>query len=131
MPSEKAVVDVLKSMPGYVAAFRRAFPGEKSPVTFSHASEAIGLFERGLITPSRWDKFLKGDQAALTPEEKAGFNRFLAADCDTCHSGALVGGNAFQKPGVLKAYPDASDSGRYQVTKNPNDRMCFKVPSLR
>ena len=131
MPSEKAVVDVLQSIPGYVTAFRRAYPGEKNPVTFSHASEAIGLFERGLITPSRWDKFLKGDQAALTPEEKAGFNHFLAAGCETCHSGALVGGSAFQKLGMLKDYPDASDPGRYQVTKNANDRMFFKVPALR
>lgn len=131
MPSEKAVVGVLKSMPGYVAAFRQAFPGDKNPVTFSHVSEAIGLFERGLITPSRWDKFLKGDQAALTTEEKSGFNRFLAAGCDTCHSGTLVGGAAFQKLGVLKEYPDTSDPGRYKVTQNPGDRMFFKVPSLR
>jgi cytochrome c peroxidase len=131
MPSDKAVVAVLKSMPGYVAAFRQAFPGDKNPVTFSHASEAIGLFERGLTTPSRWDKFLKGDQAALSTEEKSGLNRFLAAGCDTCHSGTLVGGGAFQKLGLLKEYPDASDQGRYQVTQSPNDRMFFKVPSLR
>jgi len=131
MPSDKAVVSVLKSMPGYVAAFRQAFPGDKNPVTFSHASEAIGLFERGLTTPSRWDKFLKGDQAALSTEEKSGLNRFLAAGCDTCHSGTLVGGGAFQKLGLLKEYPDATDPGRYQVTQSPNDRMFFKVPSLR
>jgi len=131
MPSEKAVVAVLKSMPGYVNAFRRAFPGEKNPVTFIHATEAIGQFERGLITPSRWDKFLKGDHAVLTPEERAGFNHFIAAGCDTCHSGSLVGGNAFQKLGVLKEYPEASDPGRYQVTRNQNDRMYFKVSPLR
>jgi cytochrome c peroxidase len=131
MRSEKAVAAVLKSMPGYVTAFRQAFPGDKDPVTFRHASEAIGLFERGLITPSRWDKFLKGDQTALTPEEKAGFNRFVATGCDTCHVGTLVGGGAFQKLGVMKEYPDTSDPGRYQVTQNQGDRMVFKVPSLR
>ena len=131
MPSERAVVAVLKSMPGYVAAFRQAFPGDKNPVTFGHVSEAIGMFERGLITPSRWDKFLKGDQTSLTAEEKSGFNRFVAAGCDTCHSGTLVGGNAFQKVGVVKQYPDTSDLGRYNVTRNPGDRMFFKVPSLR
>jgi cytochrome c peroxidase len=118
-------------MPSYVAAFRLAFPGDKNPVTFGHVSEAIGMFERGLITPSRWDKFLKGDQASLTAEEKSGFNSFVAAGCDTCHSGTLVGGNAFQKVGVLKEYPDTSDLGRYNVTQNPGDRMFFKVPSLR
>jgi cytochrome c peroxidase len=131
MRSEKAVLDVLKSMPGYVAAFSQAFPEDKNPVTFSHVAEAIGSFERGLVTPSRWDKFLKGDQAALTREEKYGFNRFVAAGCDTCHSGMLVGGNAFQKLGVLKEYPDTSDPGRYSVTHNRNDQMYFKVPSLR
>lgn len=131
MPSGKAVVAVLKSMPGYVAAFRDAFPEDKNPVTFNHATEAIGLFERGLITPSRWDRFLKGDQAALTSEEKAGFNHFLAAGCDGCHSGGLVGGNAFQKLGLAKEYPDTSDPGRFEVTQNQNDRMFFKVPPLR
>lgn len=131
MPSEKAVVDVLKSMPGYVAAFRRAFPGEKNPITLAHATEAIGAFERGLLTPSRWDRFLKGDQAALTQEEKAGLNHFLDAGCDTCHSGVLVGGNAFQKLGVRKDYPDRSDPGRYQVTQNQSDQLVFKVPALR
>jgi cytochrome c peroxidase len=131
MPSEKAVVAVLTSMPGYIASFRQAFPGDKDPVTFAHATEAIGLFERGLITPSRWDKFLKGDQAALTQEEKIGLNQFLAAGCAACHSGVLLGGNTFQKIGVLKNYPDTSDPGRYQVTRNEGDRMVFKVPSLR
>ncbi|MDR3700982.1 MAG: cytochrome c peroxidase [Candidatus Sulfopaludibacter sp.] len=131
MPSEMAVVAVLKSMPGYLAAFRKAFPGDKDPVTFAHAVEAIGGFERGLITPSRWDRFLQGDQAALTAEEKSGFNHFLAAGCDTCHSGVLLGGNAFQKLGVAKDYSDTTDTGRYQVTRNESDRMFFKVPTLR
>lgn len=131
MPSERAVVAVLKSMPGYVAAFRDAFPGDKNPVTLSHVSEAIGLFERGLIMPSRWDKFLKGDQASLTAEERSGLNHFLASGCGTCHSGTLVGGSAFQKLGMLREYPDTSDQGRYKVTRNQSDRMFFKVPSLR
>lgn len=131
MPSGEAVVAVVKSMPEYVAAFRRAYPDDKNPVTFVHAAEAIGAFERGLVTPSRWDAFLKGDQAALTPKEKAGFNTFVAEGCATCHTGTLVGGGAFQKLGVVKSYPDRSDPGRYNVTKNEHDRMFFKVPSLR
>ena len=131
MPSEKAVVAVVKSMPEYAAAFRRAYPGDKSPVSFNHATEAIAAFERGLVTPSRWDNFLKGDETALTRPEKAGFNTFVAEGCATCHSGTLVGGGAFQKLGVVKSYPDKSDPGRYNVTKNESDRMFFKVPSLR
>ena len=57
--------------------------------------KAIGAFERKLITPARWDKFLKGDQTALTAEEKAGFNTFVASGCQTCHAGALLGGNMY------------------------------------
>ena len=131
MPSEEAVVAVVNSMPEYVAAFRRAYPDDKSPVTFGHATEAIGAFERGLVTPSRWDRFLKGDETALTASEKGGFNVFIAEGCGTCHSGTLVGGDAFQKLGFVKGYPDRSDPGRYNATRNEIDRMFFKVPSLR
>ncbi len=131
MPSEAAVVAVIKSMPGYDAAFHKAFPGDKDPVTFTHTIDAIGAFERGLITPSRWDRFLQGDQTALTAEEKAGFNHFLAAGCDMCHSGVLLGGNAYQKLGAAKAYSETKDAGRFEVTRNQSDRMFFKVPTLR
>jgi cytochrome c peroxidase len=131
MPSDKAVVAVLKSMPGYVEAFKSAFPGQKDPVTLDNAAVAIGAFERKLVTPSRWDKFLKGDETALTPEEKAGFNTFMQAGCQACHAGTLLGANLYQKIGVVKPYPDNSDEGRFQVTKSDADKMIFKVPSLR
>lgn len=131
MPSEKQVVVVLKSMPGYVDAFKKAFPGDKDPVTYENMAQAIGAFERRLITPSRWDKFLKGDQAALTAEEKAGFNDFIAAGCQTCHAGTLLGGNMFQKIGAVKPWPDTADPGRFKVTKSEADKFMFKVPSLR
>jgi cytochrome c peroxidase len=131
MPSGRAVVDVLKSMPEYVALFRRAFPTDRNPVTFDHAAEAIGAFERKLVTPSRWDQFLRHDEAALSPEEKGGFNVFIDEGCANCHAGMLVGGNAFQRLGVGKPFPDTSDPGRYNVTKREGDRMFFKVPSLR
>jgi cytochrome c peroxidase len=131
MASEKEVVAVLNSMPEYVEAFRKAFPGEKDPVTYDNLGKAIGAFERKLMTPARWDKFLKGDQAALTPAEKAGFNEFADAGCQGCHSGALLGGNMFQKIGAAKPWPDATDEGRYKVTKNEADKLIFKVPSLR
>ncbi len=131
MPSESRVVAVLTSMPEYVAAFKKAYPDAKAPVTLDNAADAIGAFERKLMTPSRWDKFLKGDQAALTDDEKAGFNKFAAVGCGTCHGGALVGGRMYQKLGMLKPYPDESDAGRFKVTKNDADKMTFKVPSLR
>src|SRR5215468_1061672 len=106
MASDKEVVAVLKSMPEYVALFKKAFPNEKDPVTYDNMGKAIGAFERNLITPSRWDKFLKGDQGALTAEEKAGFNEFAAAGCQSCHAGVLLGGNMMQKMGSVKPWPD-------------------------
>jgi cytochrome c peroxidase len=131
MPSPKRAIAVLKSIPEYMEAFKRAFRNEKDPVTFDNMVNAIGAFERRLLTPSPWDRFLKGDEAALTAEQKAGFNAFIAAGCQTCHAGALLGGNLYQKLGATKPFPDASDPGRYKVTKNESDRMVFKVPSLR
>jgi cytochrome c peroxidase len=131
MSSEKEIVAVLNSMPEYRDAFKRAFPEDKNPVTYDNMAKAIGAFERKLATPSRWDKFLRGDQAALTAEEKAGFNTFVETGCQTCHVGKYLGGNLYQRLGVAKPWPDASDPGREKVTKNDSDRMVFKVPSLR
>jgi cytochrome c peroxidase len=131
MPSEKVVAAMLKSMPEYVDAFKQAFPEDKDPVTVDNMAMAIGAFERKLVTPSRWDKFLRGDKSALTDEEKAGFNTFVRSGCQTCHSGVLVGGSLFQKLGAAKPWPDTSDPGREKVTKNEADRMVFKVPSMR
>ncbi len=130
MISEAAVVAVLESIPEYVTAFHAAFPGEQRPVTFDNMALAIGTFERGLLTPSRWDQFLRGDRSALTAGEKTGLAAFLSAGCQGCHSGALLGGNTYQKIGVMKPYP-ANDPGRFNVTHEPGDRQMFKVPSLR
>ncbi|MCX6619797.1 MAG: c-type cytochrome, partial [Acidobacteria bacterium] len=131
MPNQKAVLAVLNSIPEYVTAFKAAFPGDPQPVSFDNVAVAIGTFERKLMTPARWDKFLTGNPAALTDEEKAGFNTFTAAGCQTCHAGALLGGNLYQKLGAAKPYPDQSDPGRYKVTQKDGDRLLFKVPSLR
>ncbi len=131
MPSMEQAVMVLKSMPEYIAAFKAAFPGEKDPVTYDNMARAIGAFERRLVTPDRWDKFLRGDQTALTSEEKAGFNAYTEAGCQTCHAGAYVGGGLYQRLGMTKPWPDTSDPGREKVTKSVADRLVFKVPSLR
>jgi cytochrome c peroxidase len=130
MPGEQAVVAVLESIPEYVTAFQQAFPGEK-PVSYDNMAKAIGAFERGLVTPSRWDKFLGGDHAALTAEEQSGARTFIQAGCGTCHAGALLGGHIYQKIGAMRPYPDTSDPGRFKVTQAERDRMMFKVPSLR
>jgi cytochrome c peroxidase len=131
MPDRKRVLAVVNSMPEYVQAFEKAFRGEKHPVTFDHLAKAIGAFERKLITVARWDKFLGGDQAALSDAEKAGLNKFLDAGCEACHNGTYVGGSMFQKLGLAKPWNNASDPGRFAVTQQEADRMVFKVPTLR
>jgi cytochrome c peroxidase len=131
MPDQKRVLAVLNSMPEYVAAFEKAFPGEKHPVTFDNLAKAIGAFERKLVTVSRWDKFLGGDQAALSDAEKTGLNTFLDAGCQNCHNGVYVGGSMFQKLGLAKPWDNTNDTGRFALTKQEADRMVFKVPTLR
>jgi cytochrome c peroxidase len=131
MPSNAAAVDVIKSMPEYVVLFHTAFPQDKDPITYNNMALAIGAFERGLVTPSRWDAFLEGDQSALTNAEKSGFNTFAATGCQWCHYGPYIGGAVYQKLGVMKPWPNQTDQGRYQLTKEEIDKMVFKVPSLR
>jgi cytochrome c peroxidase len=131
MPGEARVVAVLKSMPEYVELFKKAFPKDRQPVTYDNMAKAIGAFERNLMTPSRWDALLGGDQSALTPEERIGLKTFLDTGCQACHNGALLGGTSYQKLGAAKAYPNLTDPGRFRVTKAEADRGRFKVPSLR
>jgi cytochrome c peroxidase len=131
MPSGEAVTQRLRALAEYRAAFAAAFPGEAEPVTYDNVGEAIGAFERGLITPSRWDAFLAGDTAALTSAERKGLNTFGALGCPACHRGTYVGGDMFQKVGLVEPWPEQRDLGRYAVTHRRGDQLVFKVPSLR
>ena len=128
MPSEKHVVAVLESMPEYVALFQKAFPGEKSPVSLKNAGIAIGAFERRLMTPSRWDAFLKGDVNALSDAEKTGFLKFADAGCPACHNGALLGANSYKKLGVVKNWPDSKDQGRVKISKDASEVRLQRRP---
>ncbi len=130
-PSEEFVIKVLKSMPDYVKAFEDAFPGEADPVNYNNFGRAIGAFERKLLTPSKWDVYLRGDKAALSAAEKKGFSTFVKTGCVTCHNGVGVGGMMYQKLGLLKAWPELTDNGRSDITKSDNEKFFFKVPSLR
>jgi cytochrome c peroxidase len=131
MPDSGAVLAHMRETPAYVAAFRAAFPGERQPITYDNVGRAIGAFERGLVTPARWDKFLAGDTTALTPEEQRGAATFVRVGCAGCHNGAYVGGGAFQKLGLVRPWPSRADSGRFNVTHQPGDLFVFKVPVLR
>jgi len=131
MVDEAAVVAVLESIPGYVSLFSAAFPDEKDPVTFNNMGKAIGAFERGLVTPSRFDSYLAGDDDALSKTEQTGLVEFLNTGCANCHSGRYLGGGMYQKLGLVKSWDKDTDQGRFDVTGEEADRQVFKVPSLR
>lgn len=131
MADGKAVVTVIRSIPGYGDAFRAAFPGQADPITFENFGLAIAAFERGLTTPSRFDQYLGGDVSALNAREKDGLRTFVKTGCSSCHTGTYVGGSMYQKAGLVQPWPDQRDIGRFKVTNQASDRMVFKVPSLR
>jgi cytochrome c peroxidase len=124
-------VEVLQSIPGYVAEFKQVFKSDK--VTIDEVTKAIAAFEETLVTPnSRFDKWLKGNKTALSADELAGYKLFKDSGCTGCHNGPAVGGNSFQKMGVVEAYQASSPAeGRVGVTKEEADRFKFKVPTLR
>jgi cytochrome c peroxidase len=132
MPDAKAVVTTLKAIPGYASLFSRAFPNQTADaVTYDNVGVAIGAFERGLMTPGRWDDFLRGNKDALNAEERKGLKTFLNSGCMVCHTGAYLGGSMFERVGVVEPWPNQADQGRQGVTKSAADKMLFKVPSLR
>ena len=131
MPDPETVIN--KIGPIYQSAFEKAFCGDPNPMTYANIGTAIGAFERTLVTPAPWDKYLTGSDDALTNEELAGLGKFLDTGCDSCHNGVAVGGRDFAQLGVASpAYPGLLlDTGREGVTNNPFDMNVFKVPSLR
>ena len=129
------IVGKLKRSPEYVSIFKQLYSDE---ITGDHIKDAIATFEHSLYTPnSRFDKFLRGEDDALTADEKEGYRRFKAYGCVSCHQGVLLGGNMFQKFGVFGDYFQdrgnitEADLGRFNVTGQEEDRYAFKVPSLR
>lgn len=131
LPSAEAAVARLKAVPGYRAAFAKAFPGQKDALSYDNVGKAIAAFEGTLVTPARFDRFLAGDGKALSAQERQGLKLFMDKGCAACHSGVAVGGNSYMKFGMVSPYANTQDLGRYAVTKNPADKYVFKVPSLR
>jgi cytochrome c peroxidase len=129
--SHELAVEVLQSIPGYVAEFKTVFGSDK--VDIDGVTKAIAAFEETLVTPnSRFDKWLMGDKAALTKAEQEGYQLFEDSGCVACHNGPAVGGNSFQRMGVVEPYIATSPAeGRVGVTKDEADRFNFKVPTLR
>jgi cytochrome c peroxidase len=127
---------ILKSMPGYVEAFKKAFPQEASPVTFDNVAKALEAFEATLITPgSHFDQFLEGDASALNAQQKQGLQLFMDKGCSACHNGINVGGRGYFPFGVVEK-PGAdilprNDRGRFAVTKTASDDYVFRAGPLR
>ncbi len=136
MPDEKTVVDRLSKVEKYQQMFAKAFPEDKEPITYNNMKKAIGAFERKLITPSKFDEYLAGNNAALNDQEKEGLQLFIDKGCIACHSGNALGGNIYQKFGVFDDYWNHTkskkiDEGKFEATKNEADKYIFKSPSLR
>lgn len=129
--THELAVDLLQSIPGYVNEFKKVFKSSK--IDIDKVTTAIAAFEETLVTPnSRFDKWLKGDKKALTSKELEGYKLFKDSGCVACHNGAAVGGNSFQKMGLVEPYKSSvSAEGRFAVTGQDADRFNFKVPTLR
>lgn len=129
--THELAIEMLQSIPGYVAEFKRVFKSDKIDI---HAvTHAIAVFEEVLVTPnSRFDKWLNGDKKALSSNELEGYKLFKDSGCVACHNGPAVGGNSFQKMGVIEPYKSKNPAeGRIAVTGKDADRFNFKVPTLR
>lgn len=129
LKDEAEIVAILKGIPEYADLFATAFPKDDDPITVENVQLAIASFERQLETVSRFDKFLDGDESALTDDEKKGLNEFMNVGCTTCHTSRLLGGNMVQKLGLVLPV-ETEDKGRFEVTGSEGDKYMFKVPQL-
>lgn len=130
MADEAEVLSRLGGMKKYEEGFKAAFPGDAKPLTYDHMAQAIAAFERTLVTHDRFDEFLKGNDRALNTAEQQGLKEFLTQGCTTCHYGPVIGGQVYQKIGLVKPFP-TDDKGRVEITKDEDDQFKFKVPMLR
>lgn len=129
------VLAKLSAAPAYSAAFRTIYSSQPSAQS---VTDAIATFERTLVSVnSRFDAYLRGDDTALNEDERKGYELFKSYGCASCHQGANVGGNMFERFGFLgdyftdRGHLTTADLGRFNVTGREADRNVFKVPSLR
>ena len=129
--SHTLAVGMLQSIPGYVREFKQVFGQDR--ITINEVTTAIAEFEKMLVTPnSRFDQWLLGKKDALSAQEFNGYQLFKTSGCIACHNGEAVGGNSFQKMGLVEPYKASSPAeGRSAVTGKDADRFNFKVPTLR
>lgn len=131
MADGDAVMKKLEAIPGYPELFKAAFPNDPTPMSYGNLGKAIAAFETGLVTKdSPYDKYLGGQADALTEQQLEGYDLFVSTGCNSCHGGALFGGQMYQKLGVVEPW-ETKDLGRFEATKKEEDKYFFKVPSLR
>jgi cytochrome c peroxidase len=133
--TKQAGVEKLREL-GYQEAFRAAYPEEADALNAKNYGRAIAAYEATLITPAPFDRFLAGEDRAITERQKAGLRTFMATGCAGCHNGTLFGGTQLRKFGLVHDYwidtgSPKPDVGRYAVTKKDEDRYVFRVPMLR
>ena len=132
--SWEAVAKRLTASPDWSARFRAQF---KDGVSVDNARAALVEYERSLVTPGApFDRWLGGDRTALSDDAVAGYGLFSSYGCVSCHQGIAIGANLYQRLGVMGDYfagraPRARDLGRYEQTRQEEDRHVFRVPSLR
>lgn len=130
------IIAKLKADKQFARAFVKVYP---DGITAANITDAIEQFERTLITPdSKFDKWLRGDDSALTADELKGYELFKKYDCATCHAGPNLGGLSYELMGLRRHYfaergleLTDEDNGRYKETQQERDRHRFKVPGLR
>jgi len=129
--THELAIDMLQSIPGYVLEFQKTFGSDQ--INIDMVTTAIAAFEETLVTPnSRFDLWLAGDDAAITTQELRGYELFRNSGCVACHNGVALGGNSFQKMGLIEPYQTTNEAeGRSAVTGVDADRFNFKVPTLR
>lgn len=135
-PSFDDIIAKLQADKDFSKAFKAVYP---DGLTEANITDAIEEFERTLITPnSRFDKWLLGDDSALTADELEGYELFKQYDCATCHVGQNLGGQSYELMGLRKHYfadrgleLTVEDNGRFKETQAERDRHRFKVPGLR
>jgi cytochrome c peroxidase len=129
-------VKQLNGIPGYGPLFAAAFPGQQDPISLSNIGLAIAAFEATLTTPNAaFDRYLAGEESALSAAQKEGLGLFIDKGCAACHKGINVGGGEYAPFGVVEKpgaeFLPENDKGRFQVTSTTSDEYVFKVPTLR
>jgi cytochrome c peroxidase len=136
-----AVIEWMAKDTAMVKEFAAAFGGDNA-VSQKNAMDAIVSFERSLVTPSRFDDYLRGDDNAITAEAKRGYDLFKSNGCTACHNGINVGGNSYFKMGLVADYFAARekagrgavnelDQGKFLQSKVETDRHVFRTAPLR